>query len=250
MRRGSFAATAVGLSVLALPAAAALPAVGDLAFVAVNADEDGFALASFVDLTAGTQLFVTDNEWNGLALGAGGGFSPGEGVLSWTLDSGLSAGGVVRFSSVDSAANIAVSHGTVSRSGSFALSQTNESLYLYRDDGAGGVLPLAVIGYGTGFSDELAGSGLKGNEVALSGTVKFAEYVGDRSNAPSLADYRAAVTDVGQWTKLSSGDVSALAPNLTAFVVAAPVPEPSGYAMLLAGLGLVSLIARRRGGRR
>ncbi|MBT0962751.1 PEP-CTERM sorting domain-containing protein [Denitromonas iodatirespirans] len=242
-------AALVGLSVVALPAAAA-PVAGDLAFVAINADEDGFALASFVDLTAGTQLFVTDNEWNGSMLGAGGAFTSGEGVLSWTLGSAVSAGTVVRFSAVDSAANIAVSHGAVSRSGGFALSQTNESVYLYQDDGAGGVIPLAAIGYGSGFADELAGSGLEGQAVMLSGTVKFAEFGGDRSLVSSVAAHAAAVADVGQWTKLSSGDTSAMAPDLTGFAMAAPVPEPSGYAMLLAGLGMVSVIARRRTGQR
>ncbi len=246
MKKGYCLALSLGLSVVALPASAALPEVGDLSFVAVNAGEDGFALASFVDLAAGTQLFVTDKSWNGLALGAGGAFDSGEGLLSWTLSSALPAGGVVRFSAVDSAANVAVSHGTVSRSGSFSLAQTNESLMLYRDDGFGGVLPLAALGYGTSFASEIAGSGLEMKAVALSGTVKFAEYTGDRSSAGGFAGYAESVGDPSQWTKLSSGDVSLMAPNLTAFTVMAPVPEPETYAMLLAGLGVVSAVARRR----
>ncbi|KAA3652770.1 MAG: PEP-CTERM sorting domain-containing protein [Proteobacteria bacterium] len=250
MKTGHVLALSIGLLAAAAPVAAAVPGVGGLSFVAINASEDGFALSSFVDLAAGTQLFVTDNEWNGLAVGAGGAFTPGEGVLAWTLDSTLSAGSVVRFSSVDSAANVAVSHGVVSRSGGFSLAQSNESVYLYRDDGLGGVLPLAALGYGSGFSDELKGSGLEMSAVALDGTVKFAEYAGDRAGAGGLSGYQEMVSDPNQWTKQSTGDVSALAPNMTAFTVAAPVPEPATYAMLLAGLGVVSSIARRRQGRR
>ncbi len=243
-------ALSMGLLGAAAPAAAAVPGVGDLSFVAINASEDGFALASFVDLAAGTQLFVTDNEWNGLPVGAGGAFTSGEGVLAWTLDSALTAGSVVRFSAVDSAANVAVSHGVVSRSGSFSLGQTNESVYLYRDDGLGGVLPLAALGYGSGFSDELTDSGLGMAAVMLDGTVKFAEYAGDRAGAGGLSGYQEIVSDPNQWMKQSTGDVSLLAPNMTAFTVTAPVPEPTTYAMLLAGLGVVSTIARRRQGRR
>jgi len=246
MNKGYCLALSIGLSVAALPVSAGVPGVGELSFVAINASEDGFALASFVDLAAGTQLFVTDKSWNGLTVGAGGGFDTGEGVLSWTLSSAVSAGSVVRFSAVDSGANVAVSHGTVSRSGSFSLAQTNESLMLYRDDGFGGVLPLAALGYGASFASEIAGSGLEAKAVALSGTVKFAEYTGDRSSAGGFGAYAESVGDPSQWTKLSSGDVALVTPNLTAFSVMAPVPEPETYAMLLAGLGVVSSVARRR----
>jgi hypothetical protein len=82
--------------------------------------------------------------------------------------------------------------------------------------------------------------------IALSGTVKFAEYTGDRSSAGGFGAYAESVVDPSQWSKLSSGDVSLMAPNLTAFTVTAPVPEPETYAMLLAGLGVVSAVARRR----
>lgn len=250
MKKNYFLAISMGLLGVATPAAAAVPGVGNLSFVAINAAEDGFALASFVDLAAGTQLFVTDNEWNGLAVGSGGAFTSGEGVLTWTLDSALSAGSVVRFSSVDSAAGVAVSHGTVSRGGSFSLSQTNESIYLYRDGGLGGVVPLAALGYGSTFSAELENSGLGVAAVALEGTVKFAEYTGDRASAGAFAGYQETVIDPSQWTKQSAGDVSLLVPDMTAFTVAAPVPEPETSAMLLAGLGVVSAVARRRMSRR
>lgn len=59
-----------------------------------------------------------------------------------------------------------------------------------------------------------------------------------------VADYGGAFTlvpGVNYWFKLSgSGDFA----NYT--VTLAPVPEPESYAMLLAGLGLMGFIARRR----
>lgn len=227
-------------------AAAVVPSPGGLAFVSINADEDGFALVSFVDLAADTELFMTDQSWNGLASGSGGAFEGGGGVLTWTVGSALAAGSVVRFSSVQSAALIGASHGSVLRSsGSMSLALTDESLYVYAMAGST-VVPLAAIGNGSDFATELAGSGLDAASLALSGRVDFAEYQGPRSGETALADYRSKVFDPGQWLVRKSTDESLTAPDMTAFSVAAAVPEADTYAMMLAGLGVMSIVARRR----
>jgi len=77
--------------------------------------------------------------------------------------------------------------------------------------------------------------------------VYFAEYMGPRTGEAQMEAYRASVVDVTKWSVVSPANATAMSPNLMAFqTVTAPVPEPESYAMMLAGLGLVSVIARRR----
>jgi len=232
-------------SLLLSSAALATPVAGDLAFVALNADEDGFALTTFVDLSAGEQVQFTDNEWNGAPLGAGGTFTSGEGVLSWTLDADITAGSVVRFGSVNSSSALWASSGVLSRSGSFSLATTNDSVVAYLDM-AGALTPLAAIGYGADFDSQMAGAGVDAATVSLSGRVDYAEYTGARSGLADLHDFGLLINDPASWLVRESTVETNTLPNLAAFAVTAPVPEPETYAMMLAGLGLLGGVARKR----
>ena len=64
------------LFVLAAMLATALPAqaqsTGDLLFTAFNADEDGFAMVTLVDLPVGAKVWFSDNEWDGVSAFNGG----------------------------------------------------------------------------------------------------------------------------------------------------------------------------------
>jgi len=148
--------------------AATLPAPGDIAFTTVDAGGEAFALVSFVDLAAGSAFYITDNEWSGM-VGAGGGFNTGEGQLAWTLTSSLAAGSVVYFSYVNSSTGVAVSEGTVSRSGRFEIAASGESLTLFADDN-GSPRPIGAIGFGGGVA-EATGAGLDGAATTLDGDV-------------------------------------------------------------------------------
>ena len=237
---------ALAMLPMATHAVASAPAVGDLAFVSINADEDGFALVSFVDLAAGSQLFMTDQAWDGGQVGSGGAFTGAGGVLEWTVDSAFAAGSVVRFSAVQSASTIGSTHGSVLRtSGNMSLALTEERLYLFAMDGSG-VVPLAAIGNVSDFSAELTGSSLDGASLTLSGRVDFAEYAGSRSGESALTDYRSKVLDPTQWTIRTSTDEAATVPKMTSFSVVSAVPESNAYLMMLAGLGMISVVAHRR----
>ncbi len=226
-----------------------LPATGDLAFTSFNADEDGWSMVSFVDIAAGTTVYFTDNEWTGTA------FNTGESYHRWTTGA-IAAGDVIRFSAIDNATSLAASNGTLARqtvtgSTNFGINQTEDTVYAYL--GSSATAPttfLSVItngSFGTASSGSLTNTGLSvgAGAVQLTSSSDYAEYNGVRDGQFAFSAYKPLVSNVANWAV--QGDVAAAAfvPNTTAFSVSA-VPEPSSYAMLLAGLALMGGIARRR----
>lgn len=225
-----------------------LPATGDLAFTSFNADEDGWSMVSFVDIAAGATVYFTDNEWSGTA------FNTGESYLSWTTGA-ISAGDVIRFFATDKA-TLSASNGTLARqsvSGStnYGTSNSDDTIYAYL--GSSATAPtsfLAAISngsFGTASSGSLTNTGLSvgAGAVQLTSSSDYAEYNGVRDGQLAFSAYKPLVSNVANWAV--QGDVAAAAfvPNTTAFSVSA-VPEPSSYAMLLAGLALMGGIASRR----
>lgn len=64
---------------------------------------------------------------------------------------------------------------------------------------------------------------------------------------PGLTSFTQIIrTDAREYTAGNFGLLNGYGDNATGFGVAAPVPEPETYAMLLAGLGMVGTIIRRR----
>lgn len=241
------------LAASGVSAQAALSA-GDIAFTSFNADEDGLSFVTFSNIAANTTIYFSDNEWTGSA------FNTGESYNQWNSGAnGIAAGTVIRLSAYDKT-SLAASAGTLSRvsisgSSNWGIANSNETIYAYL--GTSATAPtsfLAAITNGSFTADgSLASTGLaegssaiRLNTRATSATPDYAEYNGPRSGLASFADYKAQVANVANWTvDTSNGNYSATVPNLSAFSVAA-VPEPDSYAMLVAGLGLMGFIIRRR----
>ncbi|GAA5163611.1 PEP-CTERM sorting domain-containing protein [Viridibacterium curvum] len=233
---------------------------GDIAFTSFNADEDGWSLVALADISANTTIYFSDNEWNGSAIGSGGAFNTGESYHQWVSGSSvIAAGTVIRFAAVD-AVSLASSVGTLSRaavSGStnYGVANSNETIYAYLGSSASAPTSFLAAVTNGDFSVDgtLANTGLtqgvsaiRLNANATSATPDFGQYAGTRSGLTSFADYKTLVNNASNWTvDTTNGTYINVVPDTTAFSIS-PVPEPSENAMLLAGLGLMFFVIRRR----
>lgn len=235
----------LALALVALSAQAHALTSGDIAFTSFNADEDGWSVVSFVDIAANTTLYFTDNEWTG------SGFNSGESHHQWvTGNAAISAGTVVRFSKIDNANSLAASVGTLSRasvSGStnYGISQTSDTVYAYLGSSASAPTTLLAAVSSDAAQSFDTGLAIGTNVVMLANGSDYAEYTGTRSGLSSFAAYKAQVANVANWSDSGDGSFADKVPNTTAFTIT-PVPEPETYALMLVGLGLVGLMARRR----
>lgn len=240
---------------LAVIVAAMAPAhaltTGDLGFTALNADEDGWAMVTLADVAPNTQVYFTDNEWDGTA------FNTGESYSSWTSGvSVINAGTVIRFSKTDSATLLAASVGSfvreaVSGSTNWGLSQTSDTLYAFLGSSANTpTLFLSAISsgvFGAATDGTLLGTGLAlgAGALQLSAGSDYAEYSGVRTGQTSFAGYKSLIGNIANWTDRGDGSFAATVPNVTAFSITA-VPEPESYALMLSGLAALGLLIRRR----
>jgi hypothetical protein len=245
------------LLVLALAAAAIAPAqaalkTGDLAFTSFNADEDGWAMVAFTEIAAGTKVYFSDNEWDGSK------FNTGESYSSWTSGaSAIAAGTVIRFLKTDSAAPSAsigsFKRETVANSANWGISTSEDTIYAYLGTSATAAttfLSAITSGtFGSASAGSLVGTGLANGAgaITLSAGSDYAEYKGARTGLAQFSDYKSLVSNVANWNDAGTDAVAAnFVPNTTAFTVAAAVPEPQTYALMLAGLAAVGFAARRR----
>lgn len=225
---------------LALTAPVAL--AQSFAFTSFNADEDGWAMVALSDIAASTTVYFQDNEY------ISGAFNTGESSFSWNTGAAMiAAGTVIRFSSIDTAAR-AASIGTFTAvdSTNFGISAGADTIYAFLGTSATNPTTfLTAVSNDLFVNGPLAGTGLTAgvNAIALTNSADFGQYIGPRNNQLTIAAYQPLVNNPSNWFIDVGGDGSAFVPNLTPFV---PVPEPTTWALMLAGLGLAGAVARRR----
>lgn len=204
-----------------LPPAPALQ-TGDIAFTAFNADRDAIAFVALDTIPAGQVIYFNDNEWNGSAIGSGGAFNTGEGVVTWTSPvGGIAAGTVVVIDNYD---KVSISASVGSATGSSAIGATDDSIYAYQ--GSSSSQPstfLALIANHA--ADSIANTGLTSGTTAiyLTSSADFADYTGLRNNQPAFADYLAQIGNVASnWTVDVGGAGELLVPSSAAFTLGVP----------------------------
>lgn len=239
----------IALALATLAAQAHALSTGDIAFTSFNADDDGWAVVSLVDLPANTVIYFSDNEWNGSAFN-----DTNEHALMWNTGTNpILAGTVVVFTEIDATPDIIkATIGTLSLAGgagsNLGLAKSNETFYAYL--GTSAVNPTtflaAITTEADAHTDYITNAGLTlgTNAIALDDDVDFGEYTGARSGQSSFADYKPMVFNKANWA-MDNNDHTGAALDATPFTIT-PVPEPETYALMLAGLGLVGWMARPR----
>ncbi len=190
---------------------------GDLSVIAFDADtNDTLVVVALADIPPAATIYLSDNEWNGLPIGGGGGFILGEGVLTWTTGlAGMGAGSVVAFTNLQSAARRGVADGTLAGGTGFDIAGTAEAVFLYQGTGpTNATVFLAAFGNNTNVPTtfgSLAGTGLTMGDTAaaIGGDADVAEYTGPRTGLQA-ADYRKVIgRTAAYWTQEdASGDQS------------------------------------------
>ncbi len=230
----------------AIAAAAIAPAhaltTGDIAFTAFNADEDGWSLVSFVDITAGTEIFFSDSTATSATV-----IGTGESSFKWVTGA-ITAGDVIRFSAIDVAGR-AASNGTFTAvgTGNLGLSATSETVYAFLGTSVTAVTTMLTAVSSESSTNSLTTVGLTAgtNAIKLTSSADFAGYTGARAGEMSFAAYAPMVNNAANWAINVGGDGTGVLPSTVNFTVTA-VPEPETYALMLAGLAAVGMMARRR----
>lgn len=206
---------------------------GDLMFVGINGDgDDGFAIVALVDIPASSRFFISDNEWNGSAIGAGGAFNNlSEGEMTWNTGSAtISAGTVITFNETRSEANGGYGATVGDISGVIDINVGTDVLYLFA--GTKATTPSTFVSAFANNSftlggGQLANTGLVAgtHAIELTGGQDVAVYTGSTTCATTVSDCAAAIATPGNWTSQSdTGDQSndAITPDF-------PVDVPGSF---------------------
>ena len=205
---------------------------GDVCVIGMNSDNpDEVLLVTFTDISSGTVIYLTDNEWDSTA------WTTGEGFKSFTLTQDWLAGQVVLLDLTNNTAEPDL--GTVKgESGSLALSTSGDQLYVYTgSDYSTPTTFLFAINTTGGWNDgELYNTGLEDSVTALSfpNSTDDIEYSGLRIGKTSYDGYKSLIADVANnWTISGSAfsfdlsEFSLASDNPNKFVISKVSPNPT-----------------------
>lgn len=222
-----------------LPARALSP--GDLAFIGYNGDgDDNLAFVTLAPIPGGTEIFLSDNEWNGQPVGAGGSFlDSAESEIKWTAPvGGVPAGTVVLIDGIEVAApplTTSLGAAEYTLSSNLGVGASGEAFFAFVGSSQAPTNFLAVIISGAAtFGGNLNGTGLTLGDTGLSvtpGSPDVMAYTGPRSGLASFAAYLPYINNATNWiTEDGTGNqnTNGIPPevpfNPTPFTISASAP--------------------------
>jgi len=264
--------TLSALAAAAFAAQATALTNGDFAFTGVNGNTTvgGWSFVSFVDIAAGTTIYFTDTNVR-QSPDSSGVFNAAETFWSWTASANVAAGtsvalrgtGVNGQYAAKSGAAGGTANGTVANlnGGASNISSGGDILYAFQAASYATNYQPATITFlgaisnrGTYSSSDnpTAATGLSGIQLREykvgSDATRYTQFTAQTTtiDAPyaSLAQLKTALADSANWTTITASNTTPIVSDVLA--VAAPVPEPESYALMLLGLGAVAGVARRR----
>lgn len=247
-------ALALLLAATGVSAHAALSA-GDLAIIAYNTDStDSFAWVALTDIAANTTINFTDSSWQGTAFRSTEHLDAG-GPLTWTNTSALAAGSVVKFNgNVAKTWSIGAGNGATAflnlatggdQIFAFQGSKTSpEFIYGLQFANANGIVAAPTVSNSTNTTNVPSALSESAGTMFNAGDFDNGFYSGITTG--TKAELLVAFANQANWNRSNTDQGNS---NWTSSISVTPVPEPKNYAMLLAGLGLMGFIARRRSSR-
>ena len=187
---------------------------GSIAFVGFNADRnDNLAFVALTNLTAGTVITFTDNEWSGSA------FNTGESTWTWTATSDVAAGTIVTMDSLAAGLTATSNLGAIAWTEETArnIDDAKEVVYAYVGSAATPIF-LTAIGNGSFLTANgtLSNTGLTAGKTAitlsgLDADADIASYIGPHATGESYANLLGVINNATNWvaqdtTADNSGD--------------------------------------------
>ena len=174
---------------------------GDICIIGSNSDAPDIVLiVALVDVAGSTNIYLSDNEWNGSAW-----VDQNEGNKRYTTPAeGLSAGDVIE---LDCGNNTATVGTLISDGGSFNLSASGDQLYMYLGSSATSptTFLFATTTFGIWDTNELTNTGLTSgtNALIFTSSTDNTRYDGTRSG--TIEELQSAISNVaGNWVTSSS----------------------------------------------
>lgn len=246
----------------------------DFAFTGVNGNTTlgGWSFVSFVDISAGTTIYFTDTNVLQTTPAAGVFSTSAETFWSWTAGADVAAGtsvallgtGVSGQYGAKSGAAGGTVNGTVTNlnGGASNISSGGDILYAYQAASyATNYVPADITFLGAisnrttpyaSSDNPFAATGLSGIQVReyridAATATRYSQFTAQTTSNDtpfgSMVELKSALAVGGNWTTVAGSNTLPIVADVLAV---AAVPEPQSCALLLAGLGVIGAVARRR----